>query len=170
MAPRSSGPGSAYALLTATLRLVELFAQVPWASIPIHSFGLPGAMGYYAGVGSLTWLWSLPTQTRAILQRLVRSQLRASTVNDDRGQAHVLQKGQRGHQCIQIITQHRATHFDHRKTRGVELREALQILRDFLGTAHARQQPHDGLAGLRIVDGIRGQHRRHGVVVPDILF
>jgi len=69
-----------YALLTATLRLVELFAQVPWASIPIHSFGLPGAMGYYAGVGSLTWLWSLPTQTRAILQRLVRSQLRASTV------------------------------------------------------------------------------------------
>lgn len=70
----------AYALLTATLRLVELFAQVPWAAIPIYSFGLPGAVGYYAGVGSLTWLASLPAQTRAIFQRLVRSQLRASTV------------------------------------------------------------------------------------------
>ena len=98
-------------------------------------------------------------------RRQLHIQLRASTVNDDRGQAHVLQKGQRGHQCIQIITQHRATHFDHRKTRGVELREALEVLLDFRGAAHAGQQSDDG--GAQIGHGEQGKIRMLPEESPD---
>src|SRR6478672_6633720 len=66
----------------------------------------------------------------------------------------------------EVIAQHGAADLDDREARRVQLREALEVLVDFLGAAHARQQPHDGLAGLRIVHGMRVQHRAHGVSLP----
>ena len=85
-------------------------------------------------------------------------QLGTRAVQHDRGQADVLQERERGRQRIQIVAQDRATDLDHRKPRRVELREALQVLADFLGAGHAGQQPHDGLAGLDIVVGRSNGH------------
>ena len=92
-------------------------------------------------------------------------ELRTGTMDDDGRQAHVLQEGQRRSQCGEIVAQHRAADLHHGKTRGIELREALEVLRDLLGAGHARQQADDGLPGLGIVDFLVKQ-RRHVEAVP----
>jgi hypothetical protein len=74
-------------------------------------------------------------------------QLRTGSVQHDRGQADLLQERQRGHQSIQVVTQHRTTDLDHGKALGIELREPFQVLLDLLGAAHAREQSDDGLSG-----------------------
>ncbi len=75
-------------------------------------------------------------------------QLRAGAMQHDRGQPHFLQERQRRGQRVQIVAQHRAAHLDHRKALGIELRKPLEVLADFLRAGHAREQAHDGLAGL----------------------
>jgi hypothetical protein len=63
-------------------------------------------------------------------------ELRAGAVQDDRRQADLLQEGQRGHQRVEFVAQDRAADLDHGEARRVELREALEVLLDFLRTRH----------------------------------
>ena len=51
-------------------------------------------------------------------------QLRAGAMDDDRGQADVLQERQRRHQRVEVVAQHRAADLDHGEARRVELRSA----------------------------------------------
>lgn len=44
----------AYALLSASLRVVEALGALPFASIPVYAVGTPLAMAYYAGLLALT--------------------------------------------------------------------------------------------------------------------
>lgn len=76
-------------------------------------------------------------------------ELRAGAVQHDRGQPDFLQERQRGRQRLQVVAQHRAADLDHGEALGVQLREALEVLAD-LCAGHAREQAHDGLAGLAV--------------------
>ena len=81
-------------------------------------------------------------------------ELRAGAVDHDRRQAHLLQERQRSHQRLEFIAQDRAAHLHHGEARRIELREALEVLLDFLGAGHVGQQPDDG--GTQVV-GMAGR-------------
>ena len=70
----------AYALLTATLRVVEGLAQVPGAAVPIYSFGGLHLAAYYIALSIFTLWLSVPQAARQIMQRSLRLRLRAGTV------------------------------------------------------------------------------------------
>ncbi|MEO6062962.1 MAG: hypothetical protein ABIQ99_13575, partial [Thermoflexales bacterium] len=54
----------AYALLTATLRVVEATSQLPFAAIPVYGFETPAALGYVVGVGALSVVSAQPAGFR----------------------------------------------------------------------------------------------------------
>jgi hypothetical protein len=58
----------AYALLTATLRVVEATSQLPFAAIPIFGFETPAAVGYAVGVGVVTAVGAQPAGFRRRLR------------------------------------------------------------------------------------------------------
>ena len=66
----------AYALLTATLRVVEATSQLPFAAIPVFGFETPAALGYVLGVGALSVVGAQPVafrkRLRAWLARVAR--------------------------------------------------------------------------------------------------
>ena len=86
--------------------------------------------------------FSMPAAASSIIE------LRSGAVNHDRRQADLLQECQRRDQAVEIVAQHRAADLDHGEARRVELREALEVLLDFLRAAHVGKQAHDGRAQL----------------------
>ena len=58
----------AYALLTATLRVVEATSQLPFAAIPVFGFETPAALGYVLGVGALSVVGAQPVAFRKRLR------------------------------------------------------------------------------------------------------
>ncbi len=70
----------AYALLTATLRIVEVLAQVPGATIPIYSFGALGLTAYYAGLAMITGWLSLSQAARKTVQQTLQARVRLSAL------------------------------------------------------------------------------------------
>jgi hypothetical protein len=67
----------AYALLSATLRIVEWMARLPGACFPVFDFGTPHAVAYYLTLFGLTALAAQPANERHALSRLVRQNARA---------------------------------------------------------------------------------------------
>ncbi len=59
-------------------------------------------------------------------------ELRSTAVNDDGGQAHLLQERQRRGQIVELRFDDRPAHFDHREFQPVQVAEALQVLLHFL--------------------------------------
>ena len=67
----------AYALLTATLRVVEWAGALSWATVPVYDFGAPVVIAYYLGLFALSALLSQPASTRHIIAGMVKRNLRA---------------------------------------------------------------------------------------------
>jgi competence protein ComEC len=65
----------AYALLTATLRIVEWMGSWPWASAPVYDFGTPHAIAYYMVLGGITAVLSLKSNIRQVLLTLIKRRL-----------------------------------------------------------------------------------------------
>ena len=70
----------AYALLTATLRIVEQTAQPAWAITPIYGFGALYTAIYYLTLVALSVLFTAPTAFRQNIVLFVRKRLRRGTV------------------------------------------------------------------------------------------
>jgi competence protein ComEC len=70
----------AYALLTATLRVVEWTGAFPWAAIPIHHFGAPAAAACYGVLLAWTAASAQPAPVRHDLLRFARAHLKPGAV------------------------------------------------------------------------------------------
>jgi competence protein ComEC len=70
----------AYALLTATLRVVEWTGALPWASIPIHTFGAPAAAAWYGGLLAWTAVAAQPAPARHDLLRFARARVKPGAI------------------------------------------------------------------------------------------
>ncbi len=70
----------AYALLTATLRIVEGTSQPAWAAMPVYSFDSSYAVIYYLALVSLSALVTAPASLRQNVASFVRKRLRRGTV------------------------------------------------------------------------------------------
>ena len=64
-----------YALLTATLRIVEWMGAWPWAAVPVYDFGAPQAIAYYVALGGITAAMSIKSNIRQILLVLIKRRL-----------------------------------------------------------------------------------------------
>ena len=80
-------------------------------------------------------------------------ELGPGTMHHDRGQADVLEEGQRGRERVEVVAQHGPADLDDGEARGIELREALEVLAHLARARHGGEQPDDGLARLQVVPG-----------------
>ena len=64
-----------YALLTATLRIVEWMGSWPWAAVPVYDFGPAQTIAYYLVLGGITAVLSLKIDIRQILATLIKRRL-----------------------------------------------------------------------------------------------
>ncbi|HQV70386.1 MAG TPA: ComEC/Rec2 family competence protein [Thermoflexales bacterium] len=62
-----------YLLLAYTIKIVQITAALPFASIPIYDFGPGAAIVYYLALFGLSWLMALPPQQRRALADGVRA-------------------------------------------------------------------------------------------------
>lgn len=70
----------AYALMTATLRIVEWTGSFSWASLPVHTFGTAAAVAYYLALFGVTAVVTQSPQTRRDLGSFARQMLKPGLI------------------------------------------------------------------------------------------
>ncbi|MGQ9904450.1 MAG: ComEC/Rec2 family competence protein [Anaerolineae bacterium] len=70
----------AYALMTATLRIVEWTGSFSWASLPVHTFGTAAAVAYYVALFGITAVVTQSPQTRRDLGSFARQMLKPGLI------------------------------------------------------------------------------------------
>jgi len=70
----------AYVPLTITLRVVAWMSTIPWASVPVYSFGDGAVAAYYTALFGLTLFAAQPAHERRTLITLVRKHIQVGTL------------------------------------------------------------------------------------------